>query len=81
MHRTKRVFFIMIKKIKTHFSIQENKIHLNKNESHPRGRSQCQQHIMTFRVPLQFEILSEFQSGVYHTSNPEGCRRMKKMLG
>lgn len=57
----------------THLIIQENEIHLDENERHSGGGSQCQQHIVAFGVSLQLEILAKLQTRVDHATDTKSC--------
>lgn len=58
----------MLKNYKSYLVVQEYKVHLYKYERHSCGRRKHQQNVMTFCRRFEFEVLTEFQSGINHTA-------------
>jgi len=55
------------------FVVQEDEVHLDKDEGHTGGRRQGQQNVVALGVRIKFEILSKLQTRIDHAANSERC--------
>ena len=70
---------IWSKSIRSHLVVQKDEVHLYEGEGHPGGRRQRQQHVVTFGVALDLEVLSELEPRIDHAADTKRWNTQREL--